>query len=169
MDKSKMMMVVIIVLLVLLLGTVIGVGVYLINLSDDSGGFHEPAGPAIQHVPTPADLRLVELGQMITTLALGPGGRSDSVITNVTIGLNASDSVDEDELEELYGFLSTRGIIIARDVAITTFLSRTYDQVRTLEGRLEAQEAMMYAFQDAFSSNLIVQVFFSEWNTQAGR
>jgi len=169
MDKSKMMMVVIIALLILLLGTVVGVGVYLINLSDSNGGVNEPQAPAVHGVPVPADLRLVELGQMTANLALGPGGRSDNVVVNVTIGLNASDSIDEDELEEFYNFISTRGIIIARDVALRTLLSRTYDQVRSVEGQMEAQEAMMYALQDAFGSNLIVQVFFSEWNAVRGR
>ncbi|MCL1884791.1 MAG: flagellar basal body-associated FliL family protein [Defluviitaleaceae bacterium] len=168
MDKSKMMMIIIIALLVLLLGTVVGVGVYLINISDSNGSWDEPQQIATDRVLTPGDMRFVSLDQMVANLTLGPGGRSDNIVVTVEVGLNASETVDEDELEEFYTIFYNR-IAIARSVAFDVFLSRTYDEVRTNEGRDETAEILKYALQEAFGSNLIVGVFFSEWNAVRGQ
>jgi flagellar basal body-associated protein FliL len=169
MDKSKMMMIIIIALLVLLLGTVVGVGVYLINIADSDTAWDDPQQPvATDRVLTPGDMRFVSLDSMVANLALGQGGRSDNIVVTVEVGLNASDAVDEEELEDFYGAFYNR-IPVARSVAFDVFLSRTYDEVRTNEGRDETAEILKYALQEAFGTNLIVGVFFSEWNAVRGQ
>lgn len=167
MDKSKMMMVIIIALLVLLLGTVVGVGVYLINLSDDEGGWDIQQPPGVHDILMPEDLRTVSLETMTANLQLGPNNRSDNLVVEVVVGLNAHHTVDAEELEEFYGVF-TRGIPVARAVAFDVFLNRTYEEVRTAEGRAETAEILTHALQEAFGSNLIVTVMFSEWNAVRG-
>jgi flagellar basal body-associated protein FliL len=153
--------------LVLLLGTVVGVGVYLINLSDSESAWHDEQLPVTTTVLTPAELRLVSLGEpMNINLALGPGGRNDNLVVEVVVGLN--DTVDDDEIEAFYNTFTSR-IAIARSTALDVFVTRTYDEVRTLEGRAETAEILKYALQEAFSSNLIVDVFFNEWTAVRGR
>jgi flagellar basal body-associated protein FliL len=168
MDKSKMMMIIIIALLVLLLGTVVGVGVYLINLADSDSAWHEEQGPATTSVLTPAEMRLIPLESMNANLALGPGGRSDNLVVEVVVGLNASDSIDVAELDRFEADFN-RSIAAARSKALEILVSRTYDEVRTLEGRAETAELILYALQEEFGSNLIVRVFFNEWTAVRGR
>ncbi|MCL2386696.1 MAG: flagellar basal body-associated FliL family protein [Defluviitaleaceae bacterium] len=167
MDKSKMMLVIIIALLVLLLGTVVGVGLVLFRMADGgSENFREPRPPGVEAAPRPGDIRTVSLGQMTANLALGPGGRSDNVIVEIDVGLNAL--ADPSELEDFYAVF-TRQTALARAVALDVFVSRTYEETRSLEGRRETQEIMKRELQDAFDSNLIVTVTFSHFNAVRGR
>jgi flagellar basal body-associated protein FliL len=168
MDKSKMMMIIIIALLVLLLGTVVGVGVYLISLADDdTATFVEHDGPAVTTILMPEDMYMVSLGERVTAnLALGPNNRSDNVIFNVDVGLNHT--VDASEFDEFYGMFNQR-LSIARAEVLGVFLTRTYDEVRTREGRDETAEMIKYRLQEVFGSNLIVSVVFSDWNAVRGR
>ena len=165
MDKSKLMMVIIIALLVLLLGTVVGVGVYLINLSDNDGGHDIPQAPGTHSIIMPGDMFQVPLGQQTANLALGPNNRSDNIVFEAVVSLNAT---DEDELEEFYGVL-TRSLSVARNEVFNVFVSRTYEEVRTLEGRAETAEIIKHRLQEAFGSNLIVAVIFDEYNVVRGR
>ena len=169
MDKSKMMMIIIIALLVLLLGTVVGVGVYLINLSStDNSEWVEQQQPVTVGDLRPSDLRLVSLDSVTANLAPGPGGRSDNIVVEVYVGLNASTSIDEAELDEFYAIFN-RGLPIARSIVFDVFVTREYDEIRTLEGRAETAEIIRNELQEAFGSNLIVSIFFSNWNVVRGR
>ncbi|MCL1862571.1 MAG: flagellar basal body-associated FliL family protein [Defluviitaleaceae bacterium] len=170
MDKSKLMMIIIIALLVLLLGTVIGVGVYLITISnEDPTPFHDPGRVVVNQDLTPSDMIFVQLGELMTAnLAPGPNNRSDIIRLEVTVGLNAHPSVDEDELEDFYGVM-TRGIPAARAEVFNVLITRTYEELRTLEGRLAVEEIMKHQLQDLFSSNLIVDVSFSDVIVSRGR
>ncbi|MCL2355857.1 MAG: flagellar basal body-associated FliL family protein [Defluviitaleaceae bacterium] len=167
MDKSKMMMVVIILLLVLLLVTVGAVSFFLLR------NFPRPQDVQVNGarsgesiiVLTPADMRLVSLGQQTANLAAGPGGRNDNIVLSVDVGLNAT--VSDSELDEFYATF-TRSISAARSIVLDVLVARTFDEVRTLEGRAETAEIIKYALQEAFGSNLIVDVFFDEWNVVRG-
>lgn len=166
MDKSKLMMVVIIALLLMLLGTVVGVGVFLITRVSEDVNWTEPQPPGVTEVIMPADLITVSLGTMTANLALGPNNRSDNVLVEVDVGLNAM--VDDSEFEKFYAVFN-RGIPIARAEVLDVFVSRTYYEVRTSEGRAETAEIIKLRLQDAFGSNLIVSVSFSEFNAHRGR
>jgi flagellar basal body-associated protein FliL len=167
MDKSKMMMIVIIALLVLLLGTVVGVGVYLISLADDDvTRFETPADPNVTQITMPGDMTMISLDSVIANLALGPNNRSDNVVTNVYVGIDRTR--DEEEYEEFYEIFM-RSLSIARAEVLNVLVSRTYDEVRTLEGRLETGETIKLRLQEVFGSNLIVYVTFSEWHAVRGR
>ena len=167
MDKSKLMMIIIIALLVLLLGTVAGVGIYLITISnDDASHFVEPMRVEVQTDLTPSDMVFVPLGDMVANLALGPNGRSDNAVLEVTIGINAT--VEDDVLEEFYGVV-TRGIPVARAEVFNIMVTRTYEELRTLEGRQATEEIIKYRLQEVFASNLIVDVSFSDFLASRGR
>lgn len=166
MDKSKMMMFIIIALLILLLGTVVGVGVYLISIADSDVNWNEEQAAATTQQIMPSDVRTVALGSRTINLAPGPNFRSDNIITDVVVGLNAT--VDEDELEEFYTVF-TNGIAIARAEVLNVFVTRTYEEVRTLEGRAETAEMVKNRLQEVFGSNLIVQVMFEEWTPVRGQ
>jgi hypothetical protein len=167
MDKSKMMMAIIIALLVLLLGTVVGVGFYLISITEPDTVWDRPYDPVAGGELRPADLRTVSLGEnMIAILAPGPNGRTDNLSLEVQVGLNAI--IPESELEEFYGIF-TRGIPIARAEVIDMFLGKTFDEVRTSEGMNAAAETLKFRLQEAFGSNLIVSVSFSSWTPVRGR
>ncbi|MCL1846240.1 MAG: flagellar basal body-associated FliL family protein [Defluviitaleaceae bacterium] len=168
MDKSKMMMAVIILLLVLLLGTVVAVSFLLMNRinTQPSGNLAEAQiGPITERVLTPADMRLVPLGQQTANLQLGPGGRNDNIVVSVEVGLDAT--VPPADLEDFYAAFN-RSIPAARSVVFDILVERTFDEVRTLEGRAETSEIIKYALQEAFGSNLIVDIFFDEWNVVKG-
>ncbi|MCL2223882.1 MAG: flagellar basal body-associated FliL family protein [Defluviitaleaceae bacterium] len=168
MDKSKMMMAIIIALLVLLLGTVVGVGFYLISVSGgDTANFGEPQGPVVQGPVMPEHMRTVSLGSMTANLALGPNNRSDNLVLEVEVGINAHESVDASELEQFYGVFN-RSIPIARSEVLNVLVTRTYDEIRTYEGRQETAEIMKYRLQEAFGSNLIISVHFPEWHAVRG-
>jgi len=153
--------------LVLLLGTVIGVGVYLISLSnDDAAHFNEPQRVEVTHDLTPSDMVFISLGEMTANLALGPNNRSDNAWLEVSVGLNAT--IEEAELEEFYGVV-TRGIPVARAEVFNVFVTRTYEELRTLEGRQATEEIIKYRLQEVFASNLIVDVSFSNFNAVRGR
>jgi len=169
MDKSKIMMFIIIGLLVVLLGTVVGVTFYLINLvgDDNQEAFNYVAEP-----PPPPNLNLmnlieVSLGERITTnLAIGERGTSDSVVAEVVLGIN--NTGDESEVAEFIEDINNR-IRFARGVVIDVFSGLTYEQVRTTEGRNAVQEEVKLSLQDAFGTNLIIVVHFSEWIVMRGR
>ncbi|MCL2577867.1 MAG: hypothetical protein FWE27_07445 [Defluviitaleaceae bacterium] len=163
MDKSKMMMIIIIALLVLLIGTVIGVGLYLVSVSADTRNFAEIEPEDTWMNIRPADLRTVSLGSMTANLAPNQNNRADdSIIVEVEVGLNASSGVDTRELDEFYGVFN-RNIAIARAEVLNVFVTRTYDEMITLEGRLETAEIVKNRLQEEFQSNLIVTVSFPEW------
>ena len=168
MDKSKMMMIIIIALLVLLLGTVVGVGVWLINSAPAEGDWGPSEAVTTEPVLTPSELRLISLDSMTVNLAEGPNQRSDNLIVEVVIGLNESSTVDSRELEEIYDTINN-SIHVARSVVISVFLDRTYDEVRTLEGKEESAEILRRRLQREFDSNLIVDVRFSQWSAHRGR
>ena len=168
MDKSRMMMIVIIALLVLLLGVVVGVGVWLIRLPDsDSTNWDMPQPPFIEHRLTPSDLEIFTLEPMTTNLALGPTGSSDHVLATILVGINTHESVlntmSESELEEFIADFE-RKLPIVRSIAIDVFGASLYEDVRDNEGRAAAAERIRLNLVDAFNSNLIVHVSFSDWN-----
>jgi flagellar basal body-associated protein FliL len=151
----------------MLLLTVVGVGVYLINLADtEITVWEDPQGVATETQLRPSDLELVSLDQITANLAPGPNGRSDNIVVEVYVGLNATG--DEAQLTE---FLSSfnRGLPIARSIVFDVFVTREYDAITTLEGRAETAELIRNELQEAFGSNLIVSVFFSNWNVVRGR
>jgi flagellar basal body-associated protein FliL len=159
MDKSKMMMIIIIALLVLLLGTVVGVGVYLINVSGRNGVDFPDDRPIV--VVTPANMRTVSLGEIITNLYPGPNDRSDNVRVEVIVGLDESNPERKVELEDFYTVFN-RQLSTARAIAIDVLVSRTYDEVRTSESRRETAGIIKDELKKAFESNLIVDVSFSD-------
>ncbi|MCL2047632.1 MAG: flagellar basal body-associated FliL family protein [Defluviitaleaceae bacterium] len=168
MDKSKLMMIVIIALLLLLLGTVAGVGFYLIRVADT--GEQAPTVATASEIVLPGNMRFISLDSMVANLYPSTSNTQDSVSVEVTIGLNASDSVDKAELDEFFDTF-TRGIPFARSIVLNVFVSRTYDQVNTLEGRRETAEIIKNELQNAFgqSGNLIVDVSFSDMIVLKGR
>jgi flagellar basal body-associated protein FliL len=168
MDKSKMMMIIIIALLVLLLGTVVGVGVYLISMNDGGGveTFQNHESPGTHGVIRPTDIVLVPVERITTVLAQGPGGRSDSVVADAHIGLNGT--IPTAELDEFEAIVN-RQLAMARNEIIRVFGSLTYDEVRTPEGKDAAAEIMKNRLQEMFDSNIIVNVSFSHWHPVRGR
>ncbi|MCL2456554.1 MAG: flagellar basal body-associated FliL family protein [Defluviitaleaceae bacterium] len=166
MDKSKMMMFIIIALLVILLGTVVGVGVYLINIAERDGV--ETYSSSREVIITPANMRTISLGEIITNLYPGPNDRSDNVRVEIIVGLDESSPEKKVQLEE-FDAVFNRQLNVARAIAIEVFVSRTYDEVRTLEGRRETAEIIKNELQKAFnnpddpkSTNFIVDVAFSD-------
>jgi flagellar basal body-associated protein FliL len=168
MDKSKMMMGIIIALLVLLVGTVLAVTLILMRQMRQNVDYAEHQPPATTTVLTPAELRTVSLDLMTANLLPGPNNRSDNLLVEVVVGLNASDPSIAAELEEFYTILN-RGIPIARSVTLDVFVERAYEEVITLEGRQEAAEIIKTRLQEAFGSNLIVDIRFPQWNAVRGQ
>ncbi|MDR0271838.1 MAG: flagellar basal body-associated FliL family protein [Clostridiales bacterium] len=167
MDKSKLMMMIIIALLVLLLGTVVGVGVWLIGSSRPNPELTvNPAEPITTEVVTASNMRLVSLNQVVANLALGPNGRSDSILAEVVIGIN--DTVSQDEVDAFETTLTNR-LSVARNDVFNIFGVLTYDEVRTVEGRAAAAEMIKVRLQESFESNLIVAIYFNEWNVVRGQ
>ena len=162
MDKSKMMMAIIIALLVLLLGTVVGVGLYLVSVSaGDTALLAQQQDPVVRGSLMPEELHTVSLGRMTANLAPNPsGGRGDNLVVEVEVALNAT--VDASEFDEFYGVFN-RSIPIARAEVLNVFVTRTFDEITTLEGREETAEIIKNRLQEAFGSNLIVAVMFPEW------
>jgi flagellar basal body-associated protein FliL len=160
MDKSKMMMVIIIALLVLLLGTVVGVGAYLMSMTSPEGGWNEPVEAPPAGVIAIADMRIVSLGDnMIANLYQISGSRQDTVSVDIIVGLDERTHISSDELEAFYDTFNRR-IAVARSVANEIFVTKTFDELSTLEGRREAAEDIKNQLQEVFQSNLIVHVSF---------
>jgi len=169
MDKSKLMMFIIIALLVLLLGTVVGVTFYLIGLVGDDSltDFQRVEAAELPPSLSLMDLREVPLGdRIVTNLAIGERGTSDTVATGVILGVN--NTGDQGELEEFVDAITER-VRMARGIAINVFGDLTYEQVRSPEGQQAAAEEIMSRLQAAFSTNLIIHVGFYDWNVQRGR
>ena len=164
MDKSKMMMGIIIALLVLLLGSVVGVTIFLIGLVGDDNGedWHDPIPPPPITI-TLMDLYQFDLGteRILTNTATDPGGTAAGIVqTDVFLGLNNTEEAEG--LDELIVQLSER-IGFARNIVISVFQSRTYEQMRTPEGQAATKEEIRLLMQEAFATNLIVSVGFSNW------
>ena len=163
MDKSKLMMIIIIALLVILLGTVIAVTVFLIGTVGGDGGEQPPLVVAAlpQQQLSISELEPINLGDspIATHLAYGADGRARQVRAEVIIGI---DPRDEDAFEEFMSNFGPR-VRFARSIAITIFNGLTYEQVRTPEGQAMVAEMIRDSLQEAFNTNLIVAVSFSEW------
>jgi flagellar basal body-associated protein FliL len=125
---------------------------------------YEPLPPVVADDILPWNLRSVSLGSFTANLALGTSDRSDSLVLEVVVGLNA----DADYIEEIYERIND-SIHVARSEILDVLLSRTYYQVRTLEGRAETAEIIKNHLQNLFHSNAIVTVVFPEWYAVRGR
>ena len=168
MDKGRVMMVVIIALLVILIGTVVGGIIFLSRPGADPDAFAEVADPV--HHPQRVglmDMVEVSLGERFTTnLAIGQDGRMGMVMTEVVVGVDGL--ADAAELEAfLINFNARQGF--ARAVIINEFGNAHFDDVNTVEGQLALGEVMTNALREQFETNLVLRVFFSDWNVQRGR
>ena len=164
MDKSRLMLIVIIALLVILIGTVIGTTLFLLSGDDtDPDIFAEMPEPVFHPQRTNLmDLEEVSLGDRISTnLAATPDGRASMVMANVVLGIDSQ--ADAAELDRFLINLNAR-IGMARSVVINEFGRAYFDDINSTEGQLALAETMTRALQEAFETNLIVRVFFSEWN-----
>ena len=169
MDKSRMMMIIIIALLVLLLGVVVGVGVWLIRIPGSGvEDWDRQQPPELSVILTPRDLEIFTLEPMTTNLALGSDGRSNHVVATLVIGINAHETVDAKELEEFLADFE-RKLPVVRSIALEVFGSLLASDVRSVEGRANAAEIIKLNLQETFNSNLIVSVFYSDWNLVEGR
>jgi flagellar basal body-associated protein FliL len=157
MDKSKMMMGIIIALLLLLIGTVVGVGLYLMS---QVPGEAPSIKPLPEDVISIKDMRIVQLGEKITNLAPGPGGRLDFISCEITVGLD--ERKPGEEFEEFYAEFN-KNIPLALGIADNVLIQRTFEEMRTLEGKQETAEIIKNALQQAFESNLIVDVTFNKY------
>jgi flagellar basal body-associated protein FliL len=171
MDKSKLMMTIIIALLVLLLGTVVGLAIYFMSFGDgiDSRDWHQQQfirpgdrGPSLM------DLEIIPLGDRVSTnLASGvPGRPSDMVTSYIEVGIDSRG--DDGEFNTFVTAFNQR-ISAARSIAIRVLNDLTYDEVRTTEGQAAAAEVIMRRLQEEFDSELVVRVFFSDWQVVRGR
>ncbi|MCL2216340.1 MAG: flagellar basal body-associated FliL family protein [Defluviitaleaceae bacterium] len=168
MDKSKLMMIIIIALLVLLLGTVVGVTFYLINLvGDESPDFQQAEDRTLPPNLSLMDLVEIPLGERFSTnLAIGEHGTSDTVLASIVLGIN--NTGEQGEIDDFVDDVNDR-IRMARGIVLDVLGERTYEQVRTPEGRNAAAEEIKLRLQAAFSTNLIILVEFPEWFVQRGR
>ena len=169
MDKSKLMMIIIIALLVILLGTVVAVTFYLLNIvgEESPDDFQAIAPPVVENQLTLMDLVEVPLGDRISTnLAVSPDGRAGMVSADVVVGVNGT--IDAAELETFLGNLNSR-IGFARSIVLDVLFSLQFEEVRTVEGRDVAAEIIKNRLQEAFNTNLIITVRFSNWSAQASR
>ena len=160
MDKSKLMMTIIIALLVLLLGTVIGVTVFLINLvgDDTASQFEDPLPPPPPHNLNMMDLHEIVLGDSFITNLAGPGFATAQF--GVALGIDNTGDV-----AEFNTFISDFGerINLARGIVNSVFQTLTYEEVRSPEGQTMAQERIKIELQNAFATNLIIVVSFTDW------
>lgn len=166
MDKSRLMMFVIIALLVILIGTVVGGIVILMRPAPDPEIWADPP----EQLPLPVqrrsfmDLIEVSLGERINTnLATGLDGRPAIVLTEVAVGVDGL--ADQAEIDAFMASFEAR-IAFARAVILDEFGKALYDDVNSVEGRAALAEVMTQALQEQFETNLIIRVFFSEWNLQ---
>ena len=169
MDKSRLMMVVIIALLVILIGTVVGSVFFLLSRTGpDPDAFAEVPDP-VHHrqLRSMMDLEPISLGERFhTNLALGPDGRFGMVMAEVVVGMDGN--ADPEELEPFMNSFYNR-IGLARAVIIQEFGNAHFDDINSPEGQMALAESMTRALQEQFESNLIIGVFFSDWNAQRGR
>lgn len=169
MDKGKMMMFIIIALLILLLGTVVAVSIYLLgnfgSEPDTDWGANLPG--AVERRLSWSDLTFRHLGdaRITTNLAVGYDGSSDSVVTDVVVGIDTTGP--QDELNEFLSIFEERWAP-ARALVLAALNDHTYEQVRTTEGQRALGEYITVRLQEAFETNLIVQVQFHEWHVVRG-
>ena len=164
MDKSRLMLIVIIALLIILIGAVIGTALFLF-----SGNATDPNifAETVDHVHpvqrrTLMDLIEVPLGERINTnLATAADGRVAMVLSEVVVGID-----NQAEASELDPFLINFNarIGMARSIIINEFGRAYFDDINTTEGQLALAETMTRALREAFDTNLILRVFFSDWN-----
>ena len=169
MDKSRLMMIVIIALLVILIGTVVGTTLFLLSRTDADPDIFAQVPDAV-HTPQRIglqDLVEVPLGERFhTNLALGPDGRFGMVVAEVVVGMDGQAAPEE--LEPFINIFNNR-IGMARAVVIQEFGNAHFDDINSPEGQMALAESMTRALQEQFETNLILRVFFSDWNAQRGR
>ena len=163
MDKSRLMLIVIIALLVILIGTVVGTTLFLLSGNEtDPDIFAEM--PEVVHPAQRTnlmDLIEVTLGERISTnLAATPDGRVAMVLSEVALGIDSQ--ADPSDVEPFIINLNAR-IGMARSIVINEFGRAFYEDINSTEGQLALAETMAVALREAFETNLIVRVFFSDW------
>ena len=164
MDKSRLMLIVIIALLVILIGTVIGTTLFLLSGDDTDPDIFAGMPEPVHHPQRTNLMDLIEvpLGERISTnLAVTLDGRPSMVMSNVVLGIDSQ--AEASELDPFLINLNAR-IGMARSVIINEFGRAYFDDINSTEGRLALAETMTRSLQEAFETNLIVMVFFSEWN-----
>jgi flagellar basal body-associated protein FliL len=165
MEKGKLMMVIIIVLLVVLLGTVLAVSFYVMNLVSkqaEASGLN-PQSEYAGKVLTQDEITKVTLGDAITTnLAKGPDNKDHVAKLRVVIGY------DNTVKEESAAFEATinANLEYARAVALACIYSSTFEELSNPDGMANLANKIKEQLQDAFKTNLIVDVYFSERTLQ---
>jgi flagellar basal body-associated protein FliL len=152
MEKNKLMMGIVIGLLVLLLGTIVGVAIYLFTLmgNDETEGYRREPG-----ILRREDIQVISLGDIRTNLARGPSNREHMAQVGVNVGIDTTGR--SRDLNEFLNTFNTQ-TVFAQSVVSEVIFRRTYEEVRSPEGRAALAEEIMTALQEAFETNLIVEV-----------
>ena len=163
MEKSKFMMIIILVLLVVLLGTVVTVSMYVLNLVKSQAEMTD-AGGARKDTPTKnlsmEEIITVSLGDPITTnLSKGSDGLAHYAKIGVLVAYDNTVKKESDAFGEVFN----QQLDYARAIALACIYSVTFDDIATTDGKAELANTIKEKLQNAFDSNLIVDVIFKEW------
>ncbi|MCL2398214.1 MAG: flagellar basal body-associated FliL family protein [Defluviitaleaceae bacterium] len=162
-SKGNLMMVVIIVLLVALLGTVVGVAIFAFSAVQDLGSVAANVDfDRNPRVLLPNEIGRLPVGEPIVTNISGGVGSSGIARVQAVVGYDQTQGSTSNEmartLDEQMDFI--------RGVVIESINSRTYAELSGTEGMRNLSAEVLETLQNAFRTNMIVDVTFREWVIQ---
>jgi flagellar basal body-associated protein FliL len=167
MDKGKLLMIIIIVLLVAVLGTIVGVAIYAMswiqNMANNPDSGDGTRAPAQIHL-TPEDIGKISAGDSFTTNLSAPDGGESKHIAKigVLIGYDKTQGKLSDELAAKL----TAELDYIRTVVLSCIRNSTFEDLSQKDGSATLTGAILERLQDDFNTNMIVDVYISEWVLQ---
>ena len=162
MDKNKGMFAVIIALLLIVLGSVGGIGYYLIS---SPGGLGGGEGGILVSASNRVGLDdLVEIvipDPIVTNLATTEDGRTGNMArVSLSIGI---DNTDERRSRDIIRTVSDNENIV-KDLVISVITQKTINDLNQANSREILRDEILKVLQEEFNTNLIVRVIIHEWN-----
>lgn len=162
MGKNKTGVILIVVLLVALLVLFI-FGFFALYKALNKANSDEPNASVVlsQEVPIEDITNFaVKEEPIITNLLKGPDKKEHIIKFNVSLGINTSKKVKK-EATKLLTTLETQKLVI-EDIIIGVCLSKTYEELSDNNARTILKDEILAKVQQAFNTNLIVDVYLSD-------
>lgn len=164
--KNKTMLGVVIGLLVVMLGTIVGLGIYIVN----SMGKETAEAATHQEVVVidHADLKELPSYEVTTNLADGSvtdknGGKDSGHMLKLVVGLNINYEKDKIKDADKLILVLTEKETTIKDIIISVVSTKTYEELKEIGAKDRIKEEILRKLQDEFQTNLIVSVKLGDW------
>nr|WP_317358317.1 flagellar basal body-associated FliL family protein [uncultured Tyzzerella sp.] len=160
MGKNKMGMILIIVLLVTLL-ILFAVGFGFLYKAMNKTGEQTDNNITVQQTVPIEDITPFPIGEpILTNLLEGPDKKEHVIKVNVSLGINTSKDTSK-EAQKLLATLELQKSAI-KDIIIGVCRSKTYEEMKAPDARVVLKDEILLKLQEAFGTNLIVDVYIDE-------